>query len=64
MVLQTIGRTLDLFDLDANNFPRWGENVRAQKQKKMIEEDPKKIFVTHSAKKLSISFPKAISILK
>lgn len=25
IVTQTVGRTLDLFDLDAGNFPRWGE---------------------------------------
>lgn len=31
MVVQTIGRTLDLFDLDTNNFPRWGEDIGLQK---------------------------------
>ena len=25
IVNQTVGRTLDLFDIDAGNFPRWGE---------------------------------------
>jgi hypothetical protein len=24
---QTIGRTLDLFDIDAESFPRWGEAI-------------------------------------
>ncbi len=27
MVKQTIGRTLDLFDIDTFNFPRWGEDI-------------------------------------
>lgn len=27
IVAQTAGRTLDLFDLDAGNFPRWGESI-------------------------------------
>lgn len=25
LVIQTVGRTLDLFDIDAGNFPRWGD---------------------------------------
>jgi 4-hydroxy-3-polyprenylbenzoate decarboxylase len=27
IVSQTVGRTLDLFDLDAKNFPRWDGNI-------------------------------------
>lgn len=32
IVTQTIGRTLDLFDLDTKNFPRWGEDIGVQKK--------------------------------
>lgn len=31
MVTQTIGRTLDLFDVETYNFPRWGEDIGLQK---------------------------------
>lgn len=27
MVTQTVGRTLDLFDIETYNFPRWGEDI-------------------------------------
>lgn len=27
MVAQTVGRALDLFDIETKNFPRWGEDV-------------------------------------
>lgn len=32
MVVQTIGRTLDLFDIETYNFPRWGEDIGLIKQ--------------------------------
>jgi len=32
MVKQTVGRTLDLFDLETGNFPRWGENACIEKK--------------------------------
>lgn len=31
MVTHTIGRTLDLFDLETYHFPRWGEDIGFQK---------------------------------
>ena len=40
IVDQTIGRVLDLFDLDAGTFPRWGETIAlttASKRKPAIE---------------------------
>lgn len=40
IVDQTIGRVLDLFDLDAGSFPRWGETIAlttASKRKPAIE---------------------------
>lgn len=33
MVVQTVGRTLDLFDIETYNFPRWGEDIGLQKAK-------------------------------
>jgi flavin prenyltransferase len=27
MVRHTVGRTLDLFDLDSSDFPRWGASL-------------------------------------
>jgi 4-hydroxy-3-polyprenylbenzoate decarboxylase len=39
-VLQTVGRTLDLFDIDTKNFPRWGEDIGIPHQApKQIEEN-------------------------
>lgn len=32
MVTHTIGRTLDLFDIETYNFPRWGEDIGLQKK--------------------------------
>lgn len=41
VVIQTIGRTLDLFDIDTDNFPRWGEDIGLQKStQRMLEERP------------------------
>ncbi len=34
MVTHTIGRTLDLFDIETYNFPRWGEDIGFQKSNK------------------------------
>lgn len=43
MVAQTIGRTLDLFDLDTAAFPRWGEEIEIQKKNlNIIETSTKK----------------------
>ena len=40
MVAQTIGRTLDLFDIETYNFPRWGEDIGIQKNNyKVVEEN-------------------------
>lgn len=36
MVTHTIGRTLDLFDIDTYNFPRWGEDIGLQKNNQKI----------------------------
>lgn len=50
MVVQTIGRTLDLFDIETNNFPRWGEDVGIQRQSpKALEENTQKFVLAHSA---------------
>lgn len=34
MVTHTIGRTLDLFDIETFNFPRWGEDIGLQENTK------------------------------
>lgn len=39
MVTHTIGRTLDLFDIDTYNFPRWGEDIGLQKTPKKLEKE-------------------------
>jgi flavin prenyltransferase len=39
VVIHTIGRILDLFDIETFNFPRWGEDIGLQKNnKKALEE--------------------------
>lgn len=48
MVKQTIGRTLDLFDLDSANFPRWGEDIGIVKHKQeAIPDNTQKLINTH-----------------
>lgn len=39
IVTQTVGRTLDLFDLDANNFPRWEGDISTPKKANEREEN-------------------------
>lgn len=42
MVTHTIGRTLDLFDIEVNNFPRWGEashDRRSQKKECCLSQE-------------------------
>lgn len=39
MVKQTIGRTLDLFDIDTFNFPRWGEDIGLLKNNSKVLEE-------------------------
>lgn len=39
MVTHTVGRALDLFDIETYNFPRWGEDIGLQKiRKKSLEQ--------------------------
>lgn len=38
LVVQTIGRTLDLFDIETYNFPRWGEDIGLQKNNQKLQE--------------------------
>jgi 4-hydroxy-3-polyprenylbenzoate decarboxylase len=41
LVAQTVGRTLDLFDLEAGNFPRWDGNIQSpQKASQSMRESP------------------------
>lgn len=45
MVTHTIGRTLDLFDIETCNFPRWGEDIGLPKNnQKTLEKSPIKNF--------------------
>lgn len=45
MVIHTVGRTLDLFDIETFSFPRWGEDIGFQKNnQKMIENSTVKCF--------------------
>ncbi|MDP3268713.1 MAG: UbiX family flavin prenyltransferase [Legionella sp.] len=38
IIVQTLGRTLDLFDIDTKNFPRWGEEDKyPSSQKELVE---------------------------
>ncbi|HRD70957.1 MAG TPA: UbiX family flavin prenyltransferase [Legionella sp.] len=38
IIVQTLGRTLDLFDIDTKNFPRWGEEGKySSSQQELIE---------------------------
>lgn len=38
IIVQTLGRTLDLFDIDTKNFPRWGEEGKySSLQQELIE---------------------------
>lgn len=39
MVAQTVGRTLDLFDIETYNFPRWGEDIGLQKNVQKPQEN-------------------------
>lgn len=39
IVTHTVGRTLDLFDIDTYNFPRWGEDIGFQKAPKKTPEE-------------------------
>ena len=36
IIIQTLGRTLDLFDIDTKNFPRWGNNTPSINQKPIV----------------------------
>lgn len=41
MVIHTVGRALDLFDIETYNFPRWGEDIGFQKNnQKVAEQSP------------------------
>lgn len=41
MVMHTVGRALDLFDIDTYNFPRWGEDIGFQKNnQKTVGKSP------------------------
>lgn len=38
LVTHTVGRTLDLFDIETFNFPRWGEDIGMQKNNQKTME--------------------------
>lgn len=39
MVTHTVGRTLDLFDIETYNFPRWGEDIGLLKNNKKNSDE-------------------------